>query len=134
MPHVIESVCNGCTACARQCPTRAIRGSMRGLHVIEPRLCIDCGVCGLICPVEAVVSQAGERVRRVPRDRREHPGFDADVCNGCGLCVDFCPFDCLEVDGPLHRSLARLARPLACVSCGECVFVCLKGAVVMAPR
>ena len=133
MPFRIEAPCNGCTACASQCPTAAIAGARDGLHVIDPRLCIECGVCGLICPVEAVLDAQGARAVRLPRSQRPRPVVELEACNGCGLCVDFCPFDCLCIVGPLHRGVALLARPLACVSCAECVRACPKDAVAMAP-
>ncbi len=28
-----------------------------------------------------------------------HPVIDADECIGCGICVDACPQEVLEVDG-----------------------------------
>ena len=47
--RIIET-CIGCTACVKRCPTDAITGERKGLHIISPELCIDCGACGAGLP------------------------------------------------------------------------------------
>ena len=42
MAFIITENCTGCTACIRRCPTEAITGERKLLHVIDPELCIDC--------------------------------------------------------------------------------------------
>ncbi len=133
MAHGILANCDGCTACLRQCPTAAIRGERGVLHVIDEVFCIDCGVCGWICPIEAVVDAHGVLVPRLPRQERPHPRIDTTLCNGCGLCTEICPFDCLRVVGPAYQGLVMLHGPERCVSCGECETICIKGAVRMKP-
>ena len=133
MAHLITRSCNGCTACARQCPTAAIRGSVRGVHRIDPVLCVDCGVCGAICPVAAVYDDLGQLVPRVTREARLRPRVDDDACNGCELCIDVCPFGCRAIAGLRYGGIAYLASPLRCVACGECARSCIKGAIVLAP-
>lgn len=44
--------CTGCTACAKHCPTEAIR-IIDGHAQINTDRCIDCGECIRICPQEA---------------------------------------------------------------------------------
>jgi ferredoxin len=131
--HRFTARCDGCTACARQCPTGAITGRMHERHAVIAALCIDCGVCGWICHAGAVDDQHGQVVARLARDQRPRPVVVADRCNGCGLCVDYCPTACLQVIGRAHAGIAVLAQPLACVSCGECADICEKGAVLMGP-
>ncbi len=133
MSFTIDTRCDGCGACARQCPVEAISGDRRQTHAIDPWLCIDCGVCGAICPQDAIRDETGRVVPRVVRALRARPVFDADRCNGCGLCVTICPFDCLTVEGPAYQGAAWLSAPQRCVSCGECETICLKGAVMMQP-
>lgn len=94
--------------------------------------CIDCGVCGEICPIEAVVDHHGKIAQRVPRQLRLRPVVDEDVCNGCMVCVEYCPFECLTVVGGPHSGISVLSAPLACTSCAECVDICIKGSVRMA--
>lgn len=133
MSHFIHAECNGCNACARQCPTSAITGEPDGRYVIEPALCIDCSVCGIICPVEAVTDERGRRVPRIPRDQRPRPVIDLHLCNGCTMCVEICPFDCLSIVGKPFFGGCYLSEPQACVSCADCVTICLKGAIRMKP-
>ena len=102
------------------------------MFTIDPHTCIDCGVCGVLCPVEAVTDDHGQRVNRLPRFERPRPVVDIDLCNGCNSCVDICPFECRAVIGqPPYAGISYLQSPLACVSCGECARACLKGAIVM---
>ena len=47
MAYRITNECDGCTACVRLCPTGAIAGARKALHVINPSLCIECGACAI---------------------------------------------------------------------------------------
>jgi NADH-quinone oxidoreductase subunit F len=47
--------CVGCTACARKCPTDAISGKIKQVHVIDQDKCIKCGACYEACRFDAVV-------------------------------------------------------------------------------
>ena len=49
--------CRGCTLCARNCPTHAISGKVREVHVIDKDICIKCGICMANCKFGAVVRQ-----------------------------------------------------------------------------
>ncbi|MDX9759850.1 MAG: NADH-quinone oxidoreductase subunit NuoF [Bacteroidota bacterium] len=55
LTYTINDLCNGCTACARACPTAAITGERKGMHVIDQDLCIKCGKCFTVCRFDAVV-------------------------------------------------------------------------------
>ncbi len=47
--------------------------------VVSDDLCHSCGVCGGICPKDAI-----------DFDERARPLVDLELCNGCGLCVKVC--------------------------------------------
>jgi uncharacterized Fe-S center protein len=50
--------------------------------------------------------------------------LDAEECNGCGKCVDACPFDALRIENGKHTKI--LSR---CMSCNSCFFACTEGAL-----
>lgn len=56
IPGVIAinaSVCKGCDACKRHCPTGAITGMFGATHSIDVDLCLSCGQCLVNCPFGA---------------------------------------------------------------------------------
>jgi uncharacterized Fe-S center protein len=50
--------------------------------------------------------------------------LNAKECNGCGKCVDACPFDALKIENGKHVKI--LSR---CMSCNSCFFACTEGAL-----
>jgi len=52
--YIIEDQCTGCGLCRRKCPQEAISGEKKEPHVIDPELCIRCGVCYDVCKFDAV--------------------------------------------------------------------------------
>ena len=50
----------------------------------------------------------------------QKPIIDENTCTGCGICVDACPEQALEmIDG-----LAKLVKPEKCDGDGACVESC----------
>jgi ferredoxin len=58
MTHVVTDSCIGCkyTDCVAVCPVECFHEGPNFL-VINPEVCIDCGICIAECPVEAIVDQ-----------------------------------------------------------------------------
>lgn len=54
-----------------------------------------------------------------------HPVINESDCIGCGICVDACPQDVLEVEG----GVATVVNEDSCIACGECVEECPMGAI-----
>ncbi len=53
--YVINAeACKGCTACARNCPVGAIKGTVKMPHEINQELCIKCGTCIEKCKFNAI--------------------------------------------------------------------------------
>ncbi|MFV0399569.1 MAG: NADH-quinone oxidoreductase subunit NuoF, partial [Oscillospiraceae bacterium] len=54
---IIPDKCIGCTACARVCPTSAISGAPKQVHVIDQDTCIKCGACMEKCRFSAIIKE-----------------------------------------------------------------------------
>ena len=54
LTYIINEDCTGCGACRRKCPTEAITGEKKQLHLINQDLCIQCGACYTACKFEAI--------------------------------------------------------------------------------
>jgi pyruvate-ferredoxin/flavodoxin oxidoreductase len=82
------------------------RSIAREIPIWDSDLCVDCGLCALVCPHAAVrmklctpedLEGAPEGFRRKPWKGKEHPGrllaiqVAPDDCTGCGVCADTCP-------------------------------------------
>ncbi len=50
-----------------------------------------------------------------------------ETCVGCGACVEVCPFDAIELQGPIKR--VAVVNPTACKKCGTCASVCPTGSM-----
>lgn len=53
--------CFGCTLCVAACPTEAIIGAPKHLHMVDADRCNGCCLCQLACPVDCI------RMIEVPR-------------------------------------------------------------------
>lgn len=49
-----ESLCKGCSKCARICPVQAISGKIKEPYKIETNKCIKCGACVINCAFHAI--------------------------------------------------------------------------------
>ena len=67
--YILPNKCQGCGICIKACPTQAIAGGRRMIHVIDQDKCIKCGTCLEICPsrFRAVTKVSGEEIA-VPKE------------------------------------------------------------------
>ncbi len=139
MSFTISERCTGCAACVSSCPTGAIHGENRRLHVIDPARCIDCGACGVACRDEAVFDHQGVPFSLCEPRTRALAWVDLALCSGCGWCSEVCPWDAVSPwvlrkgDGVVVRLAA--VEDSRCVACGACQVECGRGAIrLMRPR
>lgn len=57
--------------------------------------------------------------------------IDADLCNGCGLCVDSCPMDVIRMDEKGERAVIKY--PEDCILCLHCEYECPQNAIFVSP-
>jgi len=57
--YYIGGDCTGCGLCAKKCPTQAITGEKKQIHVIDEQLCIKCDTCRQVCNFNAVKVRSG---------------------------------------------------------------------------
>lgn len=134
MPYKIDEKCNGCTLCLRRCPVNAITGDKKQCHLINPNLCIDCGVCGMVCSKEAVFDENNRPAIRMKLTEIPIATVDVNECSGCDNCASICPFGCIEVP---KRAVGgdffgvAVVDSKKCVGCKLCVSLCIKEAITM---
>lgn len=54
LARVDESLCIGCVKCFRECPTDAIVGAPKQIHVVFAQACTGCGKCVEVCPTMCI--------------------------------------------------------------------------------
>jgi ferredoxin len=84
--RVDSQACTLCMACVSVCPTHALAagGGEPRLDLFEGR-CVQCGLCELGCPEQAIVREA--RLLSDPERRRQPQQLNAEApfeCIGCG--------------------------------------------------
>ncbi len=133
MAHKITDDCIGCTACLKICPTGAISGKSKELHIITPELCIDCSACGKVCPKGSVINYQGEILEKIKKSEFPKPVI-GKKCMACTICVETCPVGVLEMnekDCQGGDPFPVLTRDKDCISCGFCEKDCPVDAISM---
>jgi len=70
-----EAWCIGCTLCIKACPTDAILGSNKQMHIVIEPHCTGCALCLPVCPVDCI---ALENVTGTRTGWRAWSQFEAD--------------------------------------------------------
>jgi Fe-S-cluster-containing dehydrogenase component len=129
--RIVYKDCTGCRACTIVCALfhenqlELNRSRIRveknfpelNQPIFQPKVCRMCrnAKCISVCPTEALhYDEQGNLVI-----------LDPDLCNGCGLCIEACPFDAIWID---HKN----NKALKCDLCGGdpmCIKYCSPGAI-----
>lgn len=51
---ILKDKCTGCGACKTLCPSQAIRGEPKKIHIIDLAKCVKCNTCRDVCKFEAI--------------------------------------------------------------------------------
>lgn len=105
----INFICNCCKCCCDGMVAARRLGWLHPVHatafypVEVPDVCLKCGKCVQLCPVEAI---------SLTTDSKEYPTrsesslkINLDVCLGCGVCVAKCPRKALKLRPRENRVL-----------------------------
>lgn len=60
--------------------------------------------------------------------RTQRPVINKEICNACGICMVFCPPQCIDYDDSYVIDLEY------CKGCGICAKECPKKAITMTPE
>jgi len=53
--------------------------------------------------------------------------INTEQCNGCGICVEICPLDCLRMD----ENEKAFMKYDECWYCGSCTLECSMDAIIL---
>jgi electron transport complex protein RnfB len=81
-----------------------------------------CTCCGCCCGVLRSVKEDPRLASRISSPFRAI--LNADICSGCGTCIDRCQLDALTLDN--EKALLNSER---CIGCGLCITTCSTGAL-----
>jgi len=104
-------------------------------HIVNDKRCVNCGVCGRVCPKGAIVDNAGNNCVPIKRTQWPKPTIDTKTCSACSICVNDCTPGALRISLPQFRGdinvYAELAKAQKCVGCAVCESHCPLGAINM---
>ena len=84
----------------------------------------NCCTCG--CSLLRGISEAN--IANVVARSAYYAVVDPDLCTGCGLCLDYCQFDAISINGESEVNAVK------CVGCGVCAHHCPEGAISLTLR
>ncbi|MCT4601671.1 MAG: monomeric [FeFe] hydrogenase [Marinifilum sp.] len=97
--YIVTNLCKGCVAhpCMMNCPKNAISWNANGQAQIDPKSCINCGICMNVCPYHSIIfmpvpCENACPVGAISKDEYGIEQIDEDKCIDCGKCITACPF------------------------------------------
>ncbi len=74
----------------KRCPAKVCRALLT--YRILPDLCTSCGRCAKVCPEKAITG-----VQKTKKEKGKPFEIDHEKCIQCGMCLETCKFDAVEV-------------------------------------
>jgi len=112
--YLVTNACRGCLGrpCQTNCPKDAV-DMVGGRAVINPDLCVNCGLCLKVCPYNAVVRMPVPCEEACPfnaisKDDAGREVIDYEKCTDCGLCTRACPFAAIQERSQIIDVLKKL--------------------------
>ena len=97
--YIVTNLCKGCVAhpCMMNCPKNAISWNANGQAQIDPKTCINCGICMNVCPYHSIIfmpvpCENACPVGAISKDEYGIEQINEDKCIDCGKCITACPF------------------------------------------
>ncbi|MDZ7722602.1 MAG: 4Fe-4S dicluster domain-containing protein [candidate division KSB1 bacterium] len=114
--YYVTDACRGCVArpCMTSCKKNAIK-MQDGRAVIDPDLCVNCGLCQKECPYHAIIympvpCEEACPVGAISKDEDGKEQIDYDKCTFCGKCMRACPFGAIMERSQMIDVLKRLKQ------------------------
>lgn len=97
--YIVTNLCKGCVAhpCMMNCPKDAISWNANGQAQINPKSCVNCGICMGVCPYHSIIympvpCENSCPVGAISKDEYGIEHINEDKCIHCGKCLLACPF------------------------------------------
>ena len=122
--------CLGFGSCVAACQFGAISVNERGVAVVDPEKCTNCGACMAACPRKLIVSvPANPKKVHVACANLDKGKAAMSVCSvsciGCGLCEKECKKDAIHVVNGV-----AVVDYDKCIGCKLCTKVCPRDAIL----
>jgi ferredoxin len=89
------------------------------VHVVDNKQSVDHIICN--CCKDCCMNWRLPNPHKFVAPSRYQASVSADLCTGCGTCVDRCFFDAISLDGDGQTASITSER---CVGCGVCAVTC----------
>ena len=98
--------------------------------------CTLCGRCKTFCPMDIDIPEIVLKIREMLKEKELVPlhirsmartSVNEDICSGCGICVEVCPFEIPEIVKKNGKRVSQIDEA-SCMGCGTCVSACPSGA------
>ncbi len=94
------------------------------MKVVEtnPDLCAGCLLCEDTC--SEMLFRVEDGSKSAIRITETDDGYDINVCNQCGECIEVCPVEAIQ-----RKKNTIIVNKTKCIGCFSCVGFCPQGAM-----